>query len=141
MISSVFSISAAYAAAPNSPNNPSPDGNPTTTSIPIAWDAPVGGDAPDGYLIEGALEVPGNPPTFGSFQTLVADTGDVTSYTITGLNAGDYYQLRVTAFNGDGSSSPSLVFTAGTAFAAGHDFSDEQQDFAKYQHLEKQYNR
>ncbi|MCS5551507.1 MAG: fibronectin type III domain-containing protein, partial [Gammaproteobacteria bacterium] len=131
MVSSVFSISAAYAAAPNSPVNLGMDGQPATTSIPLAWDAPIGGDAPTGYTIEGALEIPGNPPTFGSYNTLVADTGDVTSYTVTGLNAGDYYEFRVTAFNGDGSSSPSLVFTAGTAFAAGHDFSDEQQDFGK----------
>ena len=40
IVSSVFSISAAYAAAPDAPQNPRPDGSPTT--ITIAWDAPLG---------------------------------------------------------------------------------------------------
>ena len=131
IVSSVFSISAAYAAAPDAPTNPRPDGFPSTTSITISWDAPLGGEDPTGYTIEGALEDPENPGTFGAFNTLVADTGNVTTYTITGLGAGSFYDLRVTAFNLDGSSSPTYNFGAGTQFEEGHDFSDEYQDFSK----------
>ena len=130
IVSSVFSISAAY-AAPDAPQNPRPDGFPSTTSITISWDAPLAGEDPTGYTIEGALEDPENPGTFGAFNTLVADTGNVTTYTITGLGAGSFYDLRVTAFNDTGSSSPTYNFGAGTQFEAGHDFSDEYQDFSK----------
>ena len=131
MISSVFSISAAYAAVPEAPQNPRPDGSPSTTSITITWDAPLSGDPPTGYAIEGALEDPENPGNFGSFLTLVADTGNVTTYTITGLTVGSFYDLRVTAFNVSGSSSPTYNFGAGTQYEEGHDFSDEEQDFSK----------
>ena len=96
MVSSVFSISAAYAAAPNTPLNLHQDGDSTTTTIPLVWSAPVGGDAPTHYLIEGALEdVSTNPPTFGSFATLGNTTNTDTSHTITGLTAGNYFKLRV----------------------------------------------
>jgi len=72
LVSSVFSISAAYAAAPNTPLNLHQDGDSTTTTIPLVWSAPVGGAVPDDYRIEGALEDPStNPPTFGSFIQLV----------------------------------------------------------------------
>ena len=130
IVSSVFSISAAY-AAPDAPQNPRPDGFPSTTSITISWDAPLAGEDPTGYTIEGALEDPENPGTFGAFNTLVADTGIATTYEITGLTAGSFYDLRVTAFNDTGSSSPTYNFGAGTQFEAGHDFSDEYQDFSK----------
>ena len=128
---SVGSLPMVFAAAPNSPTGLFENGESTTTTIPLKWVAPAGGDAPTGYKIEGALESPGTPPTFGSFTTLVTDTGDVTTHTITGLSAGQFYKLRIIAFNGDGTSSPSMIFMQGTAFGEGHNFSEAKQDFQK----------
>jgi len=130
LVSSVFSISAAYAAAPNTPLNLHQDGDSTTTTIPLVWSAPAGGDPATWYLIQGALEDPStNPPTFGSFTQLGNTTNTDTSFTITGLNPGEYFKLRVVAVNGDGSGSPSFTFNAGTPFGAGKDYSSEEQSF------------
>ncbi|MBT3760968.1 MAG: fibronectin type III domain-containing protein, partial [Candidatus Nitrosopelagicus sp.] len=125
---SVGSLPMAFAAAPNSPTELFENGPPTTNTIPLKWKAPAGGDAPTGYRIDGALEDP-ETMEFGSFTVLVADTGNVTTHTITGLNPGDFYELRISAFNDDGASSPSMTFMQGTAFEEGHDFSEKEQDF------------
>ena len=123
----------AFAAVPNPATGGGFGSTPaTTTSFSVSWSAPVGGDAPTGYTIEGALEDNNNFGSFGAFTTLVADTGDVTEYNITGLSSGSFYELRVIAFNNDGASTPSDTFDNGTMW--------EQQNFNEEQEFNENQN-
>ncbi len=123
----------AFAAVPNSATGGTFGSTPaTTTSFSVSWTAPAGGDAPTGYTIEGALEDENNHGNFGAWTTLVANTGNVTEYNITGLDSGSFYNLRITSFNNDGSSTPTAVFNNGTMW--------EQQSFNQEQEFSENQN-
>jgi len=123
----------AFAAVPNSATGGTFGSTPaTTTSFSVSWTAPAGGDAPTGYTIEGALEDENNHGNFGAWTTLVANTGNVTEYNITGLDSGSFYNLRITSFNNDGSSTPTAVFSNGTMW--------EQQNFNQEQEFSENQN-
>ena len=127
-------VSDVFAVAPDAPTNVVKGATePTATTIPLAWTAPVsdGGSPITGYLIEGALEDPVNIGTFSAYTTIVADTGNVTAYTVTGLTEGAFYNVRISAINADGTSSASTVFSIGTQRPAAQDFSSSTQTFGE----------
>ena len=84
------------------------------TRIDLTWTAPEydGGSTITGYRIA-VLSGP-------QFNTLVADTGNAnTSYSHTGLQAGDIRQYRVSAINSAGAGDPSNIASATIALTAG----------------------
>ena len=90
---------------PDQPTNLVAEAN-GSTQIDLSWSAPAsdGGRAVTGYRIEVSED--------GStgWSDLVADTGNTdTSYTHTGLAAGDARHYRVSAINAVGTSEPSEV--------------------------------
>ena len=99
-------------------NTPTAPGKPTeltatasgSTQIDLSWTAPTdtGGSAITGYKIEVSTD--------GSTWTdRVADTGSPdTSYSHTGLAAGDTRHYRVSAINGAGTSDPSDAVSTNT---------------------------
>ncbi|NWJ20093.1 fibronectin type III domain-containing protein, partial [Marine Group I thaumarchaeote] len=130
IISCIFGTSPVFAEVPNAPTGLSASAESTATTIRLQWTAPSSGGTPTGYTIEGALEVPNNIGTFSSFTTVVDDTDNVTSYVLTGLTQGNFYQFRVAAFNTDGFSPPSSVFNIGTQFADDQNYSSQTQNFS-----------
>ena len=122
-----------FAAVPDAPTNVVKGATePTSTTISLAWTAPAsdGGSPITGYQIESAREDPNNFGTFFAFTTVVADTGNVTTHTVTGLTQGDFFQFRVSAINSDGTSSASSTFDIGTQRPADQDFSGGTQSFS-----------
>jgi len=128
--SAVVSYVNVYAVIPDAPTNLVKNGEPTATTVPLSWTAPAndGGSPITGYQIESAREDPSNFGTFFAFTTVVADTGNVTTHTVTGLTPGDFFQFRVSAINSDGTSSASSTFDIGTQRPADQDFSGGQQE-------------
>ena len=125
-------ISNVFAAAPDAPTNVVKGATePTSTTISLAWTAPAsdGGSPITGYLIEGALEDPNNIGTFFAFTNVVPDTGNVTTYTLTGLTEGAFYNTRISAINADGTGSASTAFQIGTQRPASQDYSGGTQTF------------
>ena len=125
-------ISNVFAAAPDAPTNVVKGATePTATTISLAWTAPAsdGGSTITGYQIEGALEDPVNIGTFSAYATIVADTGNVTAYTVTGLVEGAFYKVRISAINADGTGSASTIFQIGTQRPASQDFSSTSESF------------
>ena len=107
-----------FAVTNNSTQAPPAPGKPTgltatasgSTQIDLSWTAPAsdGGSAITGYRIEVSTD--------GSNWTdLVADTGSTdTSYSHTGLEAGDTRHYRVSAINDAGTSEPSDAMSTNT---------------------------
>ena len=85
-----------------------------STRIALSWEAPAddGGSEITGYRIEVSDDAGSN------WDDLVDDTGnDDTTYTHTGLSAGDTRHYRVSAINAEGTSDASAVADATTAAA------------------------
>ena len=99
--------------APGKPTNLMAEAD-GSTRIALSWDAPAddGGSAITGYRIEVS------PDAGSNWDDLVDDTGnDDTTYTHTGLSAGDTRHYRVSAINAEGTSDASDVADATTAAA------------------------
>jgi hypothetical protein len=109
-------IPSASALAATIPTNLVANGEPTATTIPLQWTASTAIDSPIiGYGIEGQLENPNSPGNFTALTTLVANTGSTdTTYTLTGLSAGNFYKLYVYSITADGNSQASVEFLMGT---------------------------
>ena len=85
-----------------------------TTAINLSWTAPAddGGSDITGYRIEVS------PNGTSSWNDLVANTGSTTTYSHTGLDAGDTRHYRVSAINSVGTGAASNVDDATTDAAA-----------------------
>ena len=85
-----------------------------TTAINLSWTAPAddGGSDITGYRIEVS------PNGTSSWNDLVANTGSTTTYSHTGLDAGDTRHYRVSAINSVGTGAASNVDNATTDAAA-----------------------
>ena len=81
-----------------------------TTAINLSWTAPAddGGSDITGYRIEVS------PNGTSSWNDLVANTGSTTTYSHTGLDAGDTRHYRVSAINSVGTGTASSVADATT---------------------------
>ena len=129
-----FPFQSAFAGTPNDPTNLRDSGAPGATHIPLLWSAPGSGDAPDGYKIDYATET-STHGVFGSFSTLVADTGSTAvGYSATGLIEGEFYRFRVYSLHGDHVSSGYAQADRGTQFDSAQDYSSGHQNFNEGQH-------
>jgi alpha-tubulin suppressor-like RCC1 family protein len=83
----------------------------TNTSISITWSAPDddGGQPITDYLVEYSIN------GTNSWATFVREISTITNATITGLNQGVAYQVRVSAVNIEGESSPAQEVTSAWA--------------------------
>jgi len=82
----------------------------SNSQINLSWTVPVhnGGSAIIGYYVERSTD---NGTTW---STLVADTGNTTTYSDSGLTHSTTYAYRVSAINSVGTSQPSNTVTATT---------------------------
>ena len=128
-----FPFQSAFAVVPEAPTNLRDSGAPGATNIPLLWSAPGSGQTPDGYRIDYATEI--SFQNFGSFSTLVADTGsDAVSYNVTGLIEGEFYRFRVYSLHGADVSVGYAEADRGTKYDSAQDFSGGHQNFNEGQH-------
>jgi len=130
LLFTLSTVMPAYAAIPGVPASGNPSGIPTQNSLTISWTA--SSNSPTGYQIEWAEET-----SFGVFDAWTDHTAntantDITK-TITGLNPGQFWKFRISGINGDGTSSPSPEFFAGTLHDANQNFSNSTQQFTEGQ--------
>jgi len=129
----VSPFQSAFAIQPAEPTNLRDSGAPGATTIPLLWSAPAAGQAPDGYRIDYATET--SHGVFGSFSTLVADTGSTAvSYTATGLTEGEFYRFRVYSLHDSDVSNNYAQADRGTQFDSAQDYSGGHQNFNEGQH-------
>lgn len=105
--STILFVTNEVALAQNQPTGPDPPTDLTATAvsptrIDLTWNPPLnnGGSPVTSYRIE--VKIPPDPSYNG-----VAFTGNVTSYSHSGVITGKYYVYRVSAINAIGTSEPS----------------------------------
>jgi hypothetical protein len=116
---SIFGLSVpAFAEVPNSPYNVHHQ-NISPVIIKLLWTTPSGGGTPLGFTIDVAVDG-------GAWSELVANTGIVTEYEISGLTAQTDYDFKVKAFNDEGPGQPSYPVFVMTGCEGACDYDDEQ---------------